>query len=94
MLPIAVVDQGVEVVRRDEDDISAFAAVAAVGTAELDEFLAAEARRAAAAVTALQVDLALVEELHGASAAPMGCRLGDYSAASATSAVVGGTTEI
>src|SRR6516164_6572609 len=77
MLAIAVVDQGVQIVRRSKDDVAAFAAVAAVGAAELDELRAAKARGPAPAVTTLQVDLALVEELHGASTAPrMGCRLG------------------
>src|SRR6516162_6438094 len=77
VLAIAVVDQGVEIVRRGKDDVAALAAVTTVGAAELDELLAAKARGPAPAVTALQVDLALVEELHGASTAPrMGCRLG------------------
>src|SRR5262249_23223466 len=40
------------------------AAVTAVGAAEFDEFLTAKARSTAAAVTALQMDLALVEKLH------------------------------
>src|SRR5271166_2747401 len=72
MLAIAVVDQGVEIVRRGKDDVAAFAAIATVGAAELDELLAAKARGPAPAVTALQVDLALVEELHGASQRPDG----------------------
>src|SRR6516165_6329495 len=77
MLAIAVVDQGVQIVRRGKNDVAAFATVAAVWAAELDELLAAKARGPAPAVTTLQVDLALVEELHGASTAPrMGCRLG------------------
>ncbi len=64
MLLVAVVDQRVEVFLRLKDDVAAPAAVAAVGTAELDEFLAAKAHRAAPAVAALQVDLALVEKFH------------------------------
>src|SRR5262249_37637948 len=64
MLPVAVVDQRVEVVLRGKDNVAASAAVAAVGAAELDEFLAREARRTGSAVTALQVDLALVEKFH------------------------------
>ncbi len=64
MLPIAVVDQGVEIVRRGKDDVAALAAVTAVGAAELDEFLAAKARGPAPAVTTLQIDFALVEKLH------------------------------
>ena len=46
MLMVAVVDQGVEVVDRVKDDVAALAAVTTVGAAELDELLAAEARRA------------------------------------------------
>ncbi len=64
MLPIAVVDQCVQVFGRDKDDVPPFAAVAAVGAAELDKLLAAKAHRAAPAVTALQVNLALIKELH------------------------------
>ena len=64
MLPIAKVDQGIEIIGRGKDDVAASAAVTAVGAAELDEFLAAKARAPAPAVTALQVDLALVEKLH------------------------------
>src|SRR5580704_2525306 len=64
MLLVAVVDQGVEIIERLENDIAALAAIAAVGTAELDEFLAPEAGRAGAAIAALQVDLALVEKFH------------------------------
>ena len=44
MLQIAVVDERVEIGRRLDHDIAAAAAIAAVGTAELDEFLAPEAR--------------------------------------------------
>src|SRR6516165_10002695 len=78
MLAIAVVDQGVQIVRRGKDDVTAFAAVTAVRAAELDELLAAKARSPSSAVTALQIDLALVEELHGASTAPRTrCRLGE-----------------
>ena len=64
MLLIAVIDQRVQIVGGHEDDVAALAAVAAVGPAELDELLAAKAHRAAAAVAAFQVDLALIEELH------------------------------
>ena len=91
MLPIAGVDLGVEIVGHGKDDITASAAITTVGAAKLDELLAAKARGAASAVTAFQIDLALVEKLHGASTAPMGCRLG-YSAASAACCAVAGTT--
>src|SRR5438094_1718308 len=65
MLLIAVIDQRVQIVGRDKDDIAALAAHTAVGPAELDELLAAKAHRAAAAIAALEVDLALIEEFHG-----------------------------
>src|SRR5437868_1640465 len=64
MLLIAVIDQRVQIVGRLEDDVAALAAIAAIGPTELDELLAAKAHRAAAAVTALQIDLGLVEEFH------------------------------
>ena len=101
MLPIPVIDQGVQVVSRDKDDVAAFAAVAAVGAAELDELLAAKAHRAASAITALQVNLALIEELHlcrlkrgAAGPLPFGSAASGngYSAASAGGSA-GGTTE-
>ena len=46
MLRVAEVDQGIEAGDRLENDVAALAAVAAVGTAELDVFLAPEAHRA------------------------------------------------
>src|SRR6185437_11768682 len=46
MLAVAVVDQGVEIGHRLEDDVAAAPAIAAVGSAELDEFLPPEAGRA------------------------------------------------
>src|SRR5947209_1734124 len=64
MLLITVVDQRVQIVRRLEHDVAALAAIAAIRPTELDELLAAKAHGAAAAVTALQVDLGLVEEFH------------------------------
>ena len=64
MLLITVVDQRVQIVRRLEGDVAALAAIAAIRPAELDELLAAKAHGTAAAVTALQVDLGLVEEFH------------------------------
>ena len=65
MLPVTVIDQRVEIIESMENDVAALAALAAIGSAEFDEFLAAEAHRAPPAITALQVDLALVEEFHG-----------------------------
>jgi hypothetical protein len=64
MLPIPVINQGIEVLGRDQDDVTAFAAIAAVRATELDKLLPAKAHCAAPAVTALQVDLALIEKLH------------------------------
>src|SRR5438552_2024268 len=64
MLLITVVDQRVQIVRRLEHDVAALAAIAAIRPAELDELLAAKAHGAAAAITALQIDLGLVEEFH------------------------------
>jgi hypothetical protein len=65
MLLVAEVDQGVEIGERLDDHVAAAAAIAAVGTAILDEFLAPEAHAPGPAVTGLRVDLALVEEFHG-----------------------------
>src|ERR1041385_6944826 len=64
MLLIAVIDQRVQILGRLEDDVAALAAIAAIRPAEFDELLAAKAHGAAPAVTALQVDLALVEKFH------------------------------
>src|SRR5260221_10984511 len=64
MLLVAVVDERVEVGHRLDDDVAAAAAVAAIGTAELDEFLAPEAAGDGTAVAALHEDLGLVEEFH------------------------------
>ncbi len=64
VLAIAVVDQGVEIIRRDKDDVAALAAIAAVRAAELDEFFAAKARRTRPPGAALQIDFALIEKLH------------------------------
>jgi hypothetical protein len=49
VLLIAIVDQRVQPVDGLDDDIAAVAAIAAGGTAELDELLAAEGRGAGAA---------------------------------------------
>ena len=65
MLGVAEVDQGVEAVDRLEDDVAALAAVAAVGAAIFDIFLAPEADRAGAAGAGADEDLGLVEEVHG-----------------------------
>ena len=65
MLGVAKVDQGVEALDRFEDDVAALAAVAAVGPAIFDEFLAPEADRAGAAGARADEDLGLVEKMHG-----------------------------
>ena len=64
VLLVAIVEQRVEVRHAFEDDVAAFAAVAAVRSAELDIFLAAEADAAIAAVTGAHINLGFIEELH------------------------------
>ena len=64
VLLIAVVDQRVEAIDDLDDDIAAAAAIAAVGSAELDELLAAKRHAAVSAVAGANVDLGLVEEFH------------------------------
>src|SRR6185437_15454109 len=71
MLLVAIVDERIEIGHGLDDDVAAAPAVAAVGSAELDEFLAPEAARAGPAVAALHEDLSLVEEFHGLSVAQM-----------------------
>src|SRR6185437_8716794 len=63
MLRVAEVDERIEAGDRLEHHVAALA-VAAVGTAELDELLAPEADRAGAAGARADVDLGLVEEMH------------------------------
>ena len=65
MLLVAVVDQRVQVRHALDDHVAALAAVAAVGPAELDELLPPEADGAVAAVARADIDLGLIEELHG-----------------------------
>ncbi len=60
----AVVDEGVQVLHRLHPDIAPIAAIAAIGTAVLDEFLAAERNAAIPAFAGADIDLRLVEELH------------------------------
>ena len=74
MLGVAEVDQSIEAGHRLEHDVPALAAVAAVGSAELDELLAPEAHGSGAAGAGAHEDLGLVEEVHGA------CRLRDGGA--------------
>jgi hypothetical protein len=70
MLLIAEIDQRVQPVDRLGPDIAAAAAIAAIGPAMLDEFLAAEADRTAAAAAGAQVDLRKIEKLHGVTRGP------------------------
>ena len=65
MLLVAVIDQRVEAVDRFHDDVAAAAAIAAARAAVFDELLAAERHAAVSARAGQDVDLGLVEELHG-----------------------------
>ena len=64
VLLVAVIDQGVEVFHRLDHHVAALAAVAAVGTAIFDEFLAPEADTTVPALAAEYVDLGLIEKFH------------------------------
>ena len=66
MLGITKVDQRVEAGDGFEHDVAALAAVAAVGAAIFDIFLAPERHGAGAAVAGLHENLCLVEEMHRA----------------------------
>src|SRR5690606_15828192 len=63
---VAVVDQGVEVVRGFQIDGAAVTAVAAVGAALLDELFAAKTHHAVAAVAGLYRYRYFIDEFHGA----------------------------
>jgi hypothetical protein len=65
MLGVAKVDQRIEAFDRLHDDVAALAAFAAVGAAIFDELLAPEADGSGAARAGADVDLGLVEEVHG-----------------------------
>src|SRR5215831_2519073 len=65
VLLIAVVDQRVEPIDSLNDDIAAAPAIAAGGTAELDELLAPERHAAVTAVAGANIDLCFIEEFHG-----------------------------
>src|SRR3984957_15616519 len=64
MLLVAKVDERVEAVGAFDHDVAAAPAVAAIGAAELDEFLAPERDRARAAVARANVDARLIKKLH------------------------------
>ena len=66
MLLVTVVDERVEAVHGLGPDIAAAAAVAPVGSAELDELLAPERNRTGPAVAGADEDLGLIEEFHRA----------------------------
>ena len=65
MLLIAIVEERIQIGDAFDDDIAALAAIAAVRSAELDEFLTAKADGAVAAIAGADIDLGLIEELHG-----------------------------
>jgi hypothetical protein len=64
VLLVTVIDQGVEAGHDLHPDIAATAAIAAVGAAEFNEFLAPERDSAGAAVARSYMDLCLVEKFH------------------------------
>src|SRR5690348_13197921 len=72
VLLIAIVDQRVEAGNGLDDDVTASAAVAAIGPAELDEFLAPERHAAVSARARRDVNLGLVEKFHGRDIARRG----------------------
>src|SRR5262249_29588256 len=65
VLLIAVVYERVEALDCLDDHVAAFAAVAAIGSAELDEFLPPGGHAATPAVARADVDLRCIENLHG-----------------------------
>ena len=66
MLGIAEIDQGIEVFHGLENDIAAFAAIAAIRATELDELLAAERDDAIPAIAGFEIDFRLIKKFHGA----------------------------
>src|SRR5690606_25796092 len=69
MLLVAVVDQRVEPIDTFDDHVSAPSAIAAIGAAEFDEFLAPERDGTRPASARADIDLGLVEEFHSFSSA-------------------------
>src|SRR5581483_6859399 len=63
VLLVAIIDQRIEAFDRDRDDVTAFAAVAAIGPTIFDEFLAPERHATVAAVAGANIDLGFVQEL-------------------------------
>ncbi len=64
VLLVAIVDQRVQSIDHLDDDVAATAAIAAGGTAELDELLAAERHAAVTAIAGADIDLCFVKEFH------------------------------
>ena len=64
MLLIAVVDQRVKTFDGFRDNIAAFAAVAAIRSAELDKLFAAKRHAAVTAVAGANIDFGFVEKFH------------------------------
>src|SRR3546814_9908911 len=62
---VAEIDQGVEVLVGHDPDAAAIAAIAAIGTTERDELLAAKTDAAVAAIACDDLDFGFVDELHG-----------------------------
>src|SRR5579863_41581 len=71
MLLVAIVDERVEPVDRDCDHVTTLAAVATIGAAKLNEFLAAERNAAVAAVARADIDLGFVKKFHRSSVGPI-----------------------
>jgi hypothetical protein len=69
---VAEIDQGVEVLVGLQPDVAAVAAVAAVGTAQRNELLAAEGDAAIAAVAGGHGDFSFVDEFHVGDCAVFG----------------------
>ena len=74
VLGIAKVDQRVEPGHRLEHHVAALAAIAAIGTAELDVLLASETHRPGTAGARADEDLGLVEKVHFGFASITGIR--------------------
>ena len=64
MLLVAIVDQRVQPIDAFGHDVAAAPAVAAVRSAELDEFLAAERNAAGAAVARADINFGLIKKFH------------------------------
>ena len=67
MLGIAKVDQRIEAFHSTKDNVSPLAAIASVGSAKLDIFLAPETDSTGPAPTGAHVDLGLIEKMHVAA---------------------------